>query len=83
MFVHTDHKKLLLFFLETKQLNPKQIRWLKKFAFYDFVIKYIKNENNVGANVLKKKPNYKKSNKLIKPMLIKNNNYMQIIEATD
>ena len=40
VLVHTDHKRLM-FFLETKQLNPKQIRWLKEFACYDFAIKYI------------------------------------------
>ena len=82
MFVHIDHKKLLLF-LETKQLNPKQIRWLKEFACYDFAIKHIKRKNNIGADVLSKKPNYKNPNKLIKPMLIKNGNYMQITEATE
>ena len=70
MFVHIDHKRLM-FFLETKQLSPRQIRWLKKLACYDFAIKYIKNENNVGADVLSKKPDYKNPNKLIKPMLVK------------
>ena len=82
MFVHTDHKNLL-FFLETKQLNPKQIRWLKNFACYDFAIKYIKNENNVGADALNKKPDYKNRNKMVKLMLIKNGNYMQITEKTE
>ena len=55
MFVHTDHKKLMPF-LETKQLSPKQVRWLKELACYDFAIKHIKNENNVGANALSRKP---------------------------
>ena len=82
MFVHIDHKKLM-FFLETKQLNPKQIRWLKKITCYDFAIKHIKNENNIGADVLNRKPDYKNLNKLIKPMLVKNGNYMQIIETTE
>ena len=82
MLVYIDHKKLI-FFLETKQLNPKQIRWLKKLACYDFAIKYIKNENNVVADVLSKKPDYKNPNKFIKPMLVKNNNYMQMAEATE
>ena len=82
MLVYIDHKKLI-FFLETKQLNPKQIRWLKKLACYDFAIKYIKNENNVGADALSKKPDYKNPNKLIKPMLVKNGNYMQVTEATE
>ena len=82
MFVHIDHKKLI-FFLETKQLNPKKIRWLKKFACYDFAIKYIKKGNNVGADALNRKPDYKNLNKLIKSMLVKNGNYMQITEATE
>ena len=29
MLVHINHKGLMFFFLETKQLNPKQVRWLK------------------------------------------------------
>ena len=82
MFVHTNHKGLMLF-LETKKLSPKQVRWLKKLACYDFVIKYIKSENNVGADALSKKPNYKNPNKFIKLMLVKNGNYMQITEATE
>ena len=82
MLVYTDHKGLL-FFLETKQLSPRQVRWLKKLACYDFVIKYIKNENNVGADVLSKKLDYKNPNKFIKPMLVKNGNYMQVTETTE
>ena len=75
MLVHIDYKKYM-FFLKTKQLNPKQIRWLKNLACYEFAIKYIKNENKVSADALNKKPNYKNPNKLIKPMLVKNGNYM-------
>ena len=80
--MHTDHKKLL-FFLKTKKIEPKTNTTVKKNACYDFAIKYIKNENNVGANVLNKKPDYNNPNKLIKPMLTRNGNYMQIIEATE
>ena len=82
MFVHTDHKKLFFFF-GNKKLNQKQIRCLKKLAYYDFAIKHIKRKNNVGADVLNKKPNYKNSTKLRKPMLIKNGNYMQVTEITE
>ena len=82
VFVHTDHKGLM-FFLETKQLSPKQVRWLEKLACYDFAIKHIKGKDNVGADALSRKPDYKNPNKLIKPMLIKNGNYMQVIEATE
>ena len=82
IFVHTDHKKLL-FFLETKKLDQKQIRWLKKLAYYDFAIKYINSENIVEADALNKKPDYENPNKQIKPMLIKNGNYMQITEKIE
>ena len=82
MFVHTDHKGLM-FFLETKQLNPRHVRWLKELACYDFAIKYIKSENNFGADALNRRPDYKNKKKLIKPMLVKNGDYMQITEATE
>ena len=69
--------------MDTKKLSPRQVRWLKKFACYDFAIKHLKNENNVWADVLSRRPDYKNLNKLIKPMLIRNGNYMQIIKATE
>ena len=40
-------------------------------------------KNNVGADVLSKKGDYKNLNKLKKPMLIRNGNYIQIIEITE
>ena len=82
ILVHTDHKRLMLF-LETKQLNPRQARWLKELACYDFVIKHIKSENNIGADALSKKPDYKNFDKFIKPMLIRNGDYMQVAETTE
>ena len=81
MFVHIDHKRLM-FFLEIKPLNPKQVRWLEELACYDFAIKHIKGEDNIGTNALNRKPDYKNPDKLIKPMLVKNGNYMQVTEAT-
>ena len=83
MLVHTDHKKLLPF-LETKQLSPKQIRWLKEFACYDFAIKHKKKKkNNIDADALSRKPNYKNFDRPTKPMLIKKNDYMQVAETTE
>ena len=72
-----------MFFLETKQLNPKQVRWLKELACYDFAIKHIKNENNIDADALSRRPDYKNFDKFIKPMLVKNGNYMQVAETTE
>ena len=82
VLVHTDHKRLM-FFLETKQLSPRQIRWLKELACYDFAIKHIKGENNVGADALSRKPDYKNFNRPTKPMLIRNGDYMQVAETTE
>ena len=82
IIVHTDHKGLIPF-LKTKQLNPRQVRWLKELACYDFAIKYIKSENNIGADALSRRPDYKNPEKFTKPMLVKNGNYMQITEATE
>ena len=81
ILVHIDHKGLM-FFLETKQLSPKQVWWLKEFAYYDFAIKHIKSENNIGTDALSRKPDYKKFDELIKPMLVKNGKYMQVTETT-
>ena len=82
ILVHTDHKRLM-FFLNTKQLNPRQVRWLKKLACYDFAIKHIKRKNNIGANALSRKPNYKNLDKPIKPILIRKGDYMQVAEAIE
>ena len=43
----------------------------------------ILKKNYIGADALNRKPDYKNPNKLIKPMLVKNGNYMQITEATE
>ena len=56
---------------------------VKKIRCYDFAIKYIKNENNIGADALNRKPDYKNPNKLVKPMLIKNGNYKKLIKITE
>ena len=82
VIVHIDHKGLM-FFLKTKQLSPRQVRWLKELACYDFAIKHIRGENNIGADALSRRPNYQNPNKPIKPMLVKKSDYMQIIEATE
>lgn len=56
--------------METKQQNPKLIRWFEIFVCYDITIKYIKKKN-INTNALNRKPNYKKIDKTIKPMSVK------------
>ena len=82
VIIHTDHKGLLPF-LQIKQLSPRQVRWLKKLTGYDFAIKYIKRKNNIGADALNRRPDYKIFNKPAKPMLVRKGDYMQVTEATE
>ena len=56
---------------------------MEKFACYDFAIQYIKNENKLGTNALNEKPNYKNPDKLTKPMLVKNGDYMQVTKTIE
>eukprot|EP00253_Pinus_taeda_P001507 PITA_01507 len=47
--VRTDHNSLR-FFLEQKQLQERQQKWISKIQAYDFDIEYVKGKNNVVAD---------------------------------
>eukprot|EP00253_Pinus_taeda_P004559 PITA_04559 len=47
--VRTDHDRLR-FFLEQKQLQERQQKWISKIQAYDFDIEYVKGKNNVVAD---------------------------------
>jgi hypothetical protein len=49
-----DYKNLMGF-LTTKELNQKQVRWVKILTKYYFKIKYIKGTDNIKADILNKK----------------------------
>ena len=49
--VKTNHKSLR-FFLEQKELNDRQQKWVSKIKAYDFEIEYVKGKNNVVADAL-------------------------------
>ena len=49
--VRTDHNNLR-FFLEQKQLQERQQKWISKIQAYDFDIEYVKGKNNVVADAL-------------------------------
>ena len=53
--VKTDHNNLW-YFLEQKQLQEKQQKWVSKIQAYDFDIEYFKGKNNVVANALSRRP---------------------------
>jgi len=51
----TDHNSLK-FFLEQKQLQERQQKWISKIQAYDFDIEYVKGKNNMVANALSRRP---------------------------
>lgn len=53
--VRTDHNTLR-FFLEQKQLQERQHKWISKIQAYDFDIEYVKGKNNVVVDALSRRP---------------------------
>ena len=49
-----DYKNLIEF-LTTKELNRKQVKWVKELTEYYFKIKYTRGTKNIKANILSKK----------------------------
>ena len=52
--IKTDHNSLK-YFLEQKELNERQQKWVSKLQAYDLEIKYVKGKNNVVANALSRR----------------------------
>ena len=46
--VKTDHNSLR-FFLEQKELNDRQQKWVSKIQAYDFEIEYVKGKEQCGS----------------------------------
>jgi hypothetical protein len=53
--VRTDHNSLK-YFLEQKDLNERQQKWVSKIQAYKFDIEYVKGKNNVVADALSRRP---------------------------
>ena len=53
--VRTDHNSLK-YFLEQKDLNERQQKWVSRIQAYDFNIEYVKGTKNVVAGALSKRP---------------------------
>ena len=54
--VLTDHKGLE-YFMTTKKLTPRQVRWAEFLSEFNFVINYQTGKKNDKVNVLIRKPN--------------------------
>ena len=53
--IKTDHNNLK-YFLEQKELNERQQKWVSKVQAYDFEIEYVKAKNNVVADAVSRRP---------------------------
>ena len=53
--VKADHNSLK-YFLEQKELNERQQKWVSKIQAYDFEIEYVKGKSNVVDDALSRRP---------------------------
>jgi hypothetical protein len=53
--VKSDHNNLK-YFLEQKDLNERQQKWVSKIQAYDFDIEFVKGKNNIVADALSRRP---------------------------
>ena len=53
--VRIDHNSLK-YFLDQKDLNERQQKWVSKIQTYDFDIEFVKGKNNVVADALSRRP---------------------------
>jgi hypothetical protein len=53
--VRTDHNSLR-YFLEQRDLNERQHKWVSKVHAYDFDIEYVKGKKNVVVDALSRRP---------------------------
>jgi hypothetical protein len=53
--IYTDHKALE-YFLTTKKLTARQVRWAELLSEFNFVIQYRKGKDNIVADILSRRP---------------------------
>jgi hypothetical protein len=53
--VRSDHNNLK-YFLEQKDLNERQQKWVSGIQAYDFDIEFVKGKNNIVADALSRRP---------------------------
>jgi Integrase zinc binding domain/Chromo (CHRromatin Organisation MOdifier) domain/RNase H-like domain found in reverse transcriptase/Integrase core domain len=56
--VKTDHRNLV-YFMTTKELNARQARWAEELTKYNFRIEHVRGKENVVADALSRRPDYK------------------------
>jgi hypothetical protein len=58
VIVKSDHQNLKTF-TTTKTLNARQARWAEELSSYDFVIEHVKGKENIVADALSRRPDYR------------------------
>jgi hypothetical protein len=53
--MRTDHNNLK-YFLDQKELNERQQKWVRKIQAYNFDIEFVKGKNNVVVDALSRRP---------------------------
>ncbi len=76
--VYTDHKNLL-YFIITKVLNRRQIRWLKKLLSYNFQIQYQKESENLKADVLSRRADHMTDKSQVNQTILQENSDDSIV----
>ncbi len=76
--VYTDHKNLL-YFMITKVLNRRQIRWSKKLSSYNFQIQYWKKSENSKIDVLSRRVNHMTDRSQINQTILQENSNDSIV----
>ena len=51
-FIVKSNHNSLRYFLEEKELNERQQKWVSKIQAYDFDIEYVKRKNNIVVDAL-------------------------------
>ena len=82
IIIFFDHKNLQSF-KTVKKLNKRQTKWSKCFANYNFKIKHIKEKQNVRADALSRKSNYKTDKFILKQLLTKKNEALKLTKCSE
>ncbi len=76
--VYTDHKNLL-YFMITKVLNRRQIRWSKELSSYNFQIQYWKKSENSKINVLSRRADHMTDKSQVNQTILQENSDGSIV----
>lgn len=72
--VFTNYKNLL-YFITTKVLNRRQVRWSESFSIFNFTISYTKEKENAKTDALSRRPDYEERNKKYTGAILRQNTY--------